>query len=305
MARWVEDDRFAEEAPSPAPPPPVYVPPPPTYEYEPEPDDDPEPVYDPAPVYYYAPPEPASVPPSPSVPSPSVVVPQIVGPPPPPAPVTPASVADQASMTLSEFINSYNPTANADLPYVQAGSTGGYLVGTGVTIAPGSSLTPTQAQGYLDEALAAGVPPDYITSFLAANPNDFHRILTAWNQRNGAAGSGPDQQVTPAPLPTVIPTSAPDVPVLVNLGAGPSLPTGLDYTTYQNLGGGPPAAVGPTAQNLGGGPSTTGIGTTNLTGGAGGAAGTISTAGIGGGGGVVPWLLVGALAWLAWKGVAK
>lgn len=66
----------------------------------------------------------------------------------------------------------------------------GWLDNVGTTLAEGTSMTQGVADQFLREALANGVPQDYIDSFLASNPNDYHRIYTSYN--SGQTGSGPD-----------------------------------------------------------------------------------------------------------------
>jgi hypothetical protein len=104
---------------------------------------------------------------------------------------------DQALQQVSQVygqsaqINAANPTAEAGLPYVQAGNTGGYLDGVGVTIRPGSSITPQQQERNIAAALAAGVPQSFIDSFGGRNLGDSNRIVEAYNsQQTGVQGGG-------------------------------------------------------------------------------------------------------------------
>ena len=75
----------------------------------------------------------------------------------------------------SGAINNQNPTADPSKPFVQAGSTGGYLDGVGVTIGQGRSLTPAQAQAMYNEAIAKYGSGD-VNSFMQRNPGDYNRI---------------------------------------------------------------------------------------------------------------------------------
>jgi hypothetical protein len=95
----------------------------------------------------------------------------------------------------SQVINSQNPTANPDLPYVQAGDTGGYIDGVGVTVAPGHSLTPAQYQAYIDEAIEMGVPADWAADWLSRNPWDSNRMLEAYNSEGGGDSSPDDVMI--------------------------------------------------------------------------------------------------------------
>lgn len=92
--------------------------------------------------------------------------------------------------TLTELINSYNPEANPDLPYVQGGNTGGWIDGIGETIGPGRSITSGQRQQQLSGARAAGIPDSYINDFLSRNPGDTNRLIEAYNSEYGGAGEG-------------------------------------------------------------------------------------------------------------------
>jgi hypothetical protein len=104
---------------------------------------------------------------------------------------------DQALQQVSQVygqsaqINAANPHADPSLPYVQAGNTGGYLDGVGVTIRPGSSITPQQQAQHLAAARAAGVPEAFIGSFGQRNNGDSNRIIEAYNsQQTGVPGGG-------------------------------------------------------------------------------------------------------------------
>lgn len=92
--------------------------------------------------------------------------------------------------TPSEIINEQNPNADPSKPYVQAGDTGGYLDGVGVTVGQGSSITPAQAQAHIAAAKAYGLSDAQINSFLAANPNDTHRLIEAFADDGKPKGSG-------------------------------------------------------------------------------------------------------------------
>jgi hypothetical protein len=91
--------------------------------------------------------------------------------------------------TLTEIINSYNPDANPDMPYVQGGDTGGWLDGVGETLGPGSSITKAQAQNYYNDALKQFSKGD-VDDFLARNKNDYNRIVEALKSEWGGAGAG-------------------------------------------------------------------------------------------------------------------
>lgn len=111
--------------------------------------------------------------------------------------------------TLSEQINALNPDADPNKSYVQAGDTGGYLDGYGITIGPGSSITPEQRDQYLSSARAAGASDDWINNFLSENPNDYQRLTNAFlqEQNNVPAGQGVDQQtLTNTGSPTTLGT---------------------------------------------------------------------------------------------------
>ena len=97
----------------------------------------------------------------------------------------------QTYSNASAATNAANPTANPAMPYVQAGTTGGYLDGTGVTLQAGSSKTQAQMEADIAAALAAGIPQSFIDSFLAENGNtDSGRIQDAYNSQT--TGSLPD-----------------------------------------------------------------------------------------------------------------
>jgi hypothetical protein len=100
-----------------------------------------------------------------------------------PKPVTP----QYANRT--EEINAQNPNADPDKPYVQGGTTGGYLAGVGETIGEGRSITPAQAAAQKQAALDAGIPEAFITEFLARNNGDTNRIQEAFNSDNGGDNS--------------------------------------------------------------------------------------------------------------------
>lgn len=94
-----------------------------------------------------------------------------------------------ATGTASSKINIQNPTADPNKPFVQAGDTGGYLLGTGVTIGPGRSTTPEQAQA-LYQAGVAKYGQAAVDDFLARNPNDYTRIDSALAGDGGGGGNG-------------------------------------------------------------------------------------------------------------------
>jgi len=90
-------------------------------------------------------------------------------------------------------INAANPGGeNPHVPFVQGGTTGGYLAGIGETVAPGRSLTRAEHDRYYNEALAAGIPQEWLDDYLARNPWDAHRAIEGY--RSETTGSGRDQQ---------------------------------------------------------------------------------------------------------------
>lgn len=92
--------------------------------------------------------------------------------------------------------NAQNPGADPEKPYVQAGNTGGYLEGTGVTIGEGRSITPEQERSNIDAAIASGVPEGWARDYLGRNPGDSNRITEAYGsgQSGGGSDSSPTQQ---------------------------------------------------------------------------------------------------------------
>lgn len=109
-----------------------------------------------------------------------------------------ASVQSQSpvpqSGSVSEYINSRNPEARADRPYVQGGDTGGYLQGIGATIGAGRSITSDLAKQQTLQAMQQGVPIEYINDFLQRNPGDTNRLIEGYNseRRNTRGGSWQD-----------------------------------------------------------------------------------------------------------------
>jgi hypothetical protein len=99
-------------------------------------------------------------------------------------------------MTTEEYIariNGANPGGdNQHLPFVQGGTSGGYLEGVGETVAPGRSMTRAQHERYYQEALDAGIPQDWLDDYLVRNPWDAHRAIEGY--RSETTGSGIDQQ---------------------------------------------------------------------------------------------------------------
>jgi hypothetical protein len=97
----------------------------------------------------------------------------------PPAPV------EAPPQGYSPYIPASTPEVlHADVgapnPYaVQTQQSGGALEGV-QTIAEGRSTTQSQADRYVQEALAAGIPQSYITEFLQRDPGDYHRIQSAY-----------------------------------------------------------------------------------------------------------------------------
>lgn len=88
---------------------------------------------------------------------------------------------------------SYTPPHEGNLSDI-IGQLGGQA-----TIAPGSSITPTQAQGYEAAAKAAGVPQDWMRDFLFRNPDDYHRLQSAYGSGGPGRTGGPTAP-PPAPL---------------------------------------------------------------------------------------------------------
>ncbi|MPZ20130.1 MAG: hypothetical protein GEV06_19765 [Luteitalea sp.] len=84
-------------------------------------------------------------------------------------------------------INRANPTADPSKPYVQSGS-GGYIDGIGETIREGSSLTQSQSDAARAAARAAGISDADAEDFLARNPGDAHRLVSAL--AGGQSGGG-------------------------------------------------------------------------------------------------------------------
>ena len=100
---------------------------------------------------------------------------------------------EDADLNPSEVINAQNPGGeDPSKRYVQAGDTGGYLVGTGVTVGEGRSITPQQATAQTEAALASGIPQEFVSSFLAENPLDTNRIAEAY--RNAQQHGGGETQ---------------------------------------------------------------------------------------------------------------
>lgn len=96
----------------------------------------------------------------------------------------------------TEEINAKNPTADPSMPYVQGGTTGGYLAGVGETIGEGRSITPQQAAQQKQEALNSGLSQAEIDDFLARNPGDTNRLQEAFQNGgdNPTGGSSVSQQ---------------------------------------------------------------------------------------------------------------
>jgi hypothetical protein len=96
----------------------------------------------------------------------------------------------------SQEINAQNPYGDPSMPYVQAGDTGGYLAGKGVTIGEGRSITPEEAAAQKQQFLGAGYSAGDYADFMAHNPGDSNRALEA--QSNGGdnptGGSSVSQQ---------------------------------------------------------------------------------------------------------------
>lgn len=120
--------------------------------------------------------------------------------------LTAADYANRAPFTLAtgdlfnygspgsptEAINRNNPTADLSKPYVQKGDTGGYLVGTGITLGEGTSKTAAQAEADLAAARDAGFSDAEIQSFIARNGlRDSGRVIEALrSERAGGGGDG-------------------------------------------------------------------------------------------------------------------
>lgn len=95
----------------------------------------------------------------------------------------------------SGVINAQNPNADPNLPFVQGGTTGGWIDGIGVTVGQGRSMTPAQHQANIAAAIAAGVPESWINDYLGRNPFDSGRMIEAYfsdagveDTRTGATG---------------------------------------------------------------------------------------------------------------------
>lgn len=105
----------------------------------------------------------------------------------------------------TEAINRNNPTAALDQPYVQEGDTGGFLVGKGVTVGQGRSLTQAEHEAYINEARAQGIPESFIQAFLGVNAYDSNRLVEAYYSSGGSNdptvlakfGSGAPQAMQP------------------------------------------------------------------------------------------------------------
>jgi len=89
----------------------------------------------------------------------------------------------------SGVINQRNPEADPGRAFVQAGNTGGYLAGTGVTIGEGRSTTPAQAQSAYEAGIAK-YGADAVNDFLKRNSGDFNRIDEGLGSEWGGAGLG-------------------------------------------------------------------------------------------------------------------
>jgi hypothetical protein len=96
----------------------------------------------------------------------------------------------------SGAINIKNPTADPSLPFVQAGTTGGYVDGH-ITRGQGESDTEESAKRDYDAAIAAGVPPEWAAEFLKKNYHDENRLISGYfsdagveDTRLGSGSSG-------------------------------------------------------------------------------------------------------------------
>jgi hypothetical protein len=89
----------------------------------------------------------------------------------------------------SGVTNRQNPFADPGRPFVQAGTTGGYQVGVGVTRGPGTS----QTQAEYDAARAAAQGSKWasqLPEWLSRNPDDYHRFIDAMKSEWQGAGEG-------------------------------------------------------------------------------------------------------------------
>lgn len=92
--------------------------------------------------------------------------------------------------TRSQEINEQNPDADPSKPYVQAGDTGGYLDGVGVTLGEGTSITAGDRDRYLQDARNVGLSDSTVQDFLKRNPGDYNRIVEAYADDGGGDGGG-------------------------------------------------------------------------------------------------------------------
>lgn len=109
-----------------------------------------------------------------------------------------------------------------------------------------AGLTLEQAQFYETQALAMGVPAEWIVDFLASNPGDYHRILDAY--AGEAGGSNPTARAIEAAgglnyLETLVPVPSTSAPLVLGGGSGGQAPSsgglfagGLSLTSILVLG---------------------------------------------------------------------
>lgn len=94
-----------------------------------------------------------------------------------------------AGNSPSALINQKNPYADPGKEFVQAGTTGGYIDGIGVTIGQGRSTTPAEAQAAYN-ALVAEYGKDVADDWLRRNPLDYTRGREALATQIAGQGAG-------------------------------------------------------------------------------------------------------------------
>lgn len=93
----------------------------------------------------------------------------------------------------SGAINKQNPYADPGKPFVQEGTTGGYLDNIGVTIGQGKSTTPAEAQKAWDQ-MVSQFGESAAADWIKRNPGDYTRGVEALSSERtgqGASGSNP------------------------------------------------------------------------------------------------------------------
>lgn len=113
-----------------------------------------------------------------------------------PSPKPPQQAAQPTYANRTEEINAQNPTQDPNKPWVEGGTTGGWIGGIGETVGEGRSITPDQAAQHKAEFLSAGYSEGDWADFMAKNPLDSNRALEG--QGNGGdnptGGSSVSQQ---------------------------------------------------------------------------------------------------------------